>query len=129
MSLIFGLFLVPITISDLRRHVIPNIYLKILFCLMLLCFIINGIPLPGVYLPCMFTAVVLFLFKVGMGDIKLLTILILTFNCQILTLLILVSAAALVHIVISAARNPAIPHSIPLAPAIFFGSITYLATG
>ena len=95
---------------------------------MLLCFIINGIPLPGVYLPCMFTAVVLFLFKVGMGDIKLLTILILTFNCQILSLLIFVSAAALVHIVISAARNRAIPHSIPLAPAIFFGSITYLAT-
>ncbi|CAN2202100.1 hypothetical protein MCERE85_00784 [Candidatus Nanopelagicaceae bacterium] len=129
MSLIFGLFLIPITISDLRRHVIPNIYLKILFCLMLLSFIINGIPLLGVYLPCMFTAVVLFLFKVGMGDIKLLTILILTFNCQILSLLIFVSAAALVHIVISAARNRAIPHSIPLAPAIFFGSITYLATG
>ena len=129
MSLIFGLFLVPITISDLRRHVIPNIYLKILFCLMLLSFIINGIPLLGVYLPCMFTAVVLFLFKVGMGDIKLLTILILTFNCQILSLLIFVSAAALVHIVISNARNRAIQHSIPLAPAIFFGSITYLATG
>ena len=129
MRLIFGLFLIPITISDLRRHVIPNIYLKILFCLMLLSFIINGIPLLGVYLPCMFTAVVLFLFKVGMGDIKLLTILILTFNCQILSLLIFVSAAALVHIVISAARNRAIPHSIPLAPAIFFGSITYLATG
>lgn len=129
MRLIFGLFLIPITISDLRRHVIPNIYLKILFCLMLLSFIINGIPLLGVYLPCMFTAVVLFLFKVGMGDIKLLTILILTFNCQILSLLIFVSAAALVHIVISAARNRAIPHSIPLAPAIFFGFITYLATG
>ena len=129
MSLIFGLFLVPIAISDLRRHVIPNIYLKILFCLMLLSFIINGIPLPGVYLPCMITTVVLFLFKVGMGDIKLLTILILTFNCQILSLLIFVSAAALVHIVISAARNRAIPHSIPLAPAIFFGFITYLATG
>ena len=129
MSVIFGLFLIPITISDLRRHVIPNIYLKILFCLMLLSFIINGIPLLGVYLPCMFTAVVLFLFKVGMGDIKLLTILILTFNCQILSLLIFVSAAALVHIVISAARNRAIQHSIPLAPAIFFGSITYLATG
>jgi Flp pilus assembly protein protease CpaA len=120
MRLIFSLFLVPITVSDLRRHVIPNIYLKILFCLMLLCFIINGIPLTDVFL---------FLFKVGMGDIKLLTILILTFNCQILTLLILVSAGALVHIVISTARNRAIPHSIPLAPAIFFGFITYLATG
>ena len=128
MSLIFGLFLIPITVSDLRRHVIPNIYLKILFCLMLVSFIIVGIPRLGVYLPCLFTAGVLFLFKVGMGDIKLLTILILTFNCQILTLLILVSAAALVHIVISTARNRAIPHSIPLAPAIFFGFITYLAT-
>ena len=128
MSLIFGLFLIPITISDLRRHVIPNIYLKILFCLMLASFIIVGIPRPGVYLPYLFTAVILYLFKVGMGDIKLLTILILTFNCPILTLLTLVSAAALVHIVISTARNRAIPHSIPLAPAIFFGFITYLAT-
>ena len=128
MSLIFGLFLIPITISDLRRHVIPNIYLKILFCLMLVSFIMVGIPRPNVYLPCLFMAVVLFLFKVGMGDIKLLTILILSINCQILTLFILVSAAALVHIVISTARNRAIPHSIPLAPAIFFGFITYLAT-
>ena len=128
MSLIFGLFLIPITISDLSRHVIPNIYLKIISCLMLGSFIIVGIPRPNVYLPCLFMAIVLFLFKVGMGDIKLLSILILTFNCQILTLLILVSAAALVHIVISTARNRAIPHSIPLAPAIFFGFITYLAT-
>lgn len=128
MSLIFGLFLIPITISDLRRHVIPNIYLKILFCLMFLSLIINGIPRPGVYLSCLFTAVILYLFKVGMGDIKLFTILILTFNCHTLALLTLVSAAALVHIVISTARNRAIPHSIPVAPAIFFGFITYLAT-
>jgi Flp pilus assembly protein protease CpaA len=128
MSLIFGLFLIPITISDLSRHLIPNIYLKIISCLMLGSFIIVGIPRPSVYLPCLFMAIVLFLFKVGMGDIKLLTILILTFNCQTNTLLILVSAATLVHIVISTARYRAFPHSIPLAPAIFFGLITYLAT-
>jgi hypothetical protein len=58
----------------------------------------------------------------------LLTILILTFNCQILTVLTLIAIAAMVHIVISTARYRAFPQSIPLAPAIFFGFLTYLAT-
>jgi len=129
MSLIFGLFLIPITVSDLSRHVIPNIYLKVLTCLMLISFISDGLPRANVYLPCLFVAFVLSLFKVGMGDVKLLTILILTFNCQTFTLLTLVSAATLVHIVISMARYAAVPQSIPLAPAIFFAFTTYLATG
>jgi hypothetical protein len=54
--------------------------------------------------------------------------LILTFNCQILTMLTLIAIAAMVHIVISTARYGAVPQSIPLAPAIFFGFLTYLAT-
>jgi len=128
MSMIFSLFLIPITVSDLSRHVIPNIYLKVLSCLMLISFFVNGLPRPDVYLPCLLMVTVFLAFKVGMGDIKLLTILILTFNCQTIILLTFVSAVTLVHIVISTARYRAFPQSIPLAPAIFLGFITYLAT-
>jgi len=128
MSLIFGLTLIPITVSDLSRHVIPNIYLKVLSSLMLISFIVNGLPRSDVYLPCLLMVTAFIVFKVGMGDIKLLTILILTFNCQILTWLTLMAIAAMVHIVISTARNRTVPQSIPLAPAIFFAFTTYLAT-
>jgi Flp pilus assembly protein protease CpaA len=129
MRMIVTLFLIPITIADLRNHVIPNIYVKVLSCFMLISFMVNGLPRSDVYLPCLFIVTVFLVFKVGMGDIKLLTILILTFNCQILTLLTLMGIAAAVHIVISTARNRTVPHSIPLAPAIFFAFTTYLATG
>ena len=129
MSVIVTLFLIPITIADLRNHVIPNIYLKVLSCFMLISFIVNGLPRSDVYLPCLLMVTVFLVFKVGMGDIKLLTILILTFNCQIFALLTLMAIASTVHIVISTARNRAVPQSIPLAPAIFFAFTTYLATG
>jgi len=129
MSMIVTLFLIPITVADLRNHVIPNIYLKVLSCFMLISFIVNGLPRSDVYLPCLLMVTVFLVFKVGMGDIKLLAILILTFNCQILAVLTLMAIAAMVHIVISTARNRTVPHSIPLAPAIFFAFTTYLATG
>ena len=128
MSVIVTLFLIPITVADLRKHVIPNIYLKVLLCFMLISFIGNGLPRSDAYLPCLLMVTVFLVFKVGMGDIKLLTILILTFNCQILTVLTLMAIAAMVHIVISTARNRTVPQSIPLAPAIFFAFTTYLAT-
>jgi len=128
MSMIVTLFLIPITVADLRNHVIPNIYLKVLSGFMLISFIVNGLPRSDVYLPCLLMITVFLAFKVGMGDIKLLAILILTFNCQILTVPTLMVIAALVHIVISTARYGAVPQSIPLAPAIFFGFLTYLVT-
>jgi len=128
MGIVFSLFLIPIMVSDLRNHVVPNIYVKILAYLMFVSFVINGLPRAGVFLACLLMVTVFLLTRVGMGDIKLLTILVLTFSCQILPFLTLVSTAAIAHIVISTVRFRAVPLSIPLAPAIFFGFTTYLAT-
>jgi Flp pilus assembly protein protease CpaA len=129
MSILFGLILLPISISDLSERRIPNIYTKILGLLMLIEFIICGLPAPQIGLGCAFLVLVLGLLKVGMGDIKLISILILTFNLHLIPFLSYLLAAAMVHIVISTARYRVMPLSIPLAPAIFFGFSTYLATG
>ena len=129
MSMVFCLFLLPITVADIRNRVIPNIYLKLLTFLMLVSFIINGVPQSDVYLPGLLLIMAFFILKIGMGDLKLLLIITLTFNCQIISLLALVSIGAVVHIAVSTARFRSIPDSIPLAPAIFFGFVSYLAVG
>ena len=128
MSLIFSLVFIPIAIADLHQRVIPNIYLKLLTCLMVISFLSNGFPPVTIILSCLVMAFALVAFKVGMGDVKLLTLLVLSFNCQVIPCLALISAVAIVHIVISAARYRVIPETIPFAPAILCGFITSLAT-
>jgi prepilin signal peptidase PulO-like enzyme (type II secretory pathway) len=128
MSLIFSIVLIPIAIADLQQRVIPNIYLKLLTCLMVISFLINGCPPVKVILSCLVMALALCALKVGMGDVKLLSLLVLTFQCQVIPCLALISAAAMVHIVISTGRYRAIPETIPFAPAILCGFITYCAT-
>ena len=128
MHLIFAVLLLPITIADLNQLVIPNIYLKTLGLLMSMTFIINGFPsLSPIFTVGLFSVVSLIL-KVGMGDIKLLVILILTFKLHLISFLVVVLVIAAVHIVILSVRNRAFPRSIPMAPAIFLSFITYMAS-
>ena len=128
MHTIFALFLLPVTIADLSQQIIPNIYLKILSVFMAIALIMNGLPSSSLLFTVGLFSVVLLVLKVGMGDIKLLAILMLTFELKLISYLVVVLVIASVHIVISSLRNSAIPRSIPMAPAIFLGFITYMAT-
>ena len=128
MHTVFALILLPISIADLHLRIIPNIYLKILSVLMMVAFIVNGFPTASLLFTVGIFSSFLLMLNVGMGDIKLLTILLLTFKLHLISYLLLVLVVAAVHIVISSVVNRAIPRSIPMAPAIYLGFITYLAS-
>lgn len=118
----------PIVVADLRHHVIPNIYLKFLSLILFLVWLIYGLPNLHYVAWCLVLACFLVTLRFGMGDVKLITILLLAFQPEILVFSTILTVFAVTHIVISTARNRVIPASIPLAPAIFSALITYLAT-
>ena len=66
--------------------------------------------------------------KVGMGDIKLLTLVLVSHSFNAFDYLGFVFLLAVVHIVVLTGINRTIPSKIPLAPSIFIGLSTYLAT-
>lgn len=74
----------------------------------------------------------LYLFGLGMGDVKLMAIISLSLNSDIqanlsfLALLILLSASS--HVIFKSLRNHELPCRVPLAPSIFVGLALYLAT-
>jgi Flp pilus assembly protein protease CpaA len=71
---------------------------------------------------------ILLIFRIGMGDIKLLALVLVTHSFNAVDYLAYVLVLAMVHIVVLAAINRNIPSKIPLAPSIFIGLSTYLAT-
>lgn len=71
---------------------------------------------------------VLFFIGIGMGDLKLLALIILTLQVTPLYFFGLILLAATVHIVISMTWHRVVPTKIALAPSIFIGLATYLAT-
>jgi hypothetical protein len=70
----------------------------------------------------------LLILKFGMGDIKLLALILITHSFSAFDYLGYVFLLAMVHILILAGVNRKIPPKIPLAPSIFIGLSTYLAT-
>jgi Flp pilus assembly protein protease CpaA len=128
MDLIFLVAMVPIVIADLRYHLIPNIYLKILSVALCVTWVIKGMPSFDTFVITLIFAGLLIAMKFGMGDVKLLAILILTFQPEMVVFCGLVIIFSLTHIVILIPKNRKIPVSIPLAPAIFSALTTYLAT-
>ncbi len=132
MLLFLCLTSIPISLADLRDSKIPNIYLSFLATALTPVLVVNGLGpiqrlLIGVSL-----LVVLHLCGMGMGDVKLLTLIVVYLNSSMeLSLLelfgYLVSIAAL-HIVAIGLKNRNLPKSIPLAPSIFLALALYLAT-
>jgi Flp pilus assembly protein protease CpaA len=123
---------VPISLADIKTFTIPNVYL---WWLSLTCapyLLLHGLGpitnLVGVIL----ILVALFFLGLGMGDVKLMTIISILVNSDkaadfsLLALLILLSASS--YAIIEALRNHRFPHTIPLAPSIFAGMALYLAT-
>ena len=123
---------VPISLADIKTFTIPNVYL---WWLSLTCapyLLLHGLGpitnLVGVIL----ILIALSFLGLGMGDVKLMTIISILVNSDkagnfsLLALLILLSASS--YAIIEALRNRSFPHTIPLAPSIFAGVALYLAT-
>jgi Flp pilus assembly protein protease CpaA len=122
------LLAVPICVADCGSFVIPNVYNKILFIFAAVHLSIYGF---GDLKKVAFSAsllIVLLIFKVGMGDIKLLAIILITHSFSAVDYLGYVFLLAMVHIVVIAGISREIPSKIAMAPSIFVGLTTYLAT-
>ena len=128
MDLALLLLAVPMCVADCGSFLIPNVYNKILFLFAAVHLLIFGfgdlkkVAFSG------FILVVLLIFKVGMGDIKLLALILITHSFSAVDYLGYVFLLAMVHIVVIAGVSREIPSKIPMAPSIFVGLTTYLAT-
>ena len=128
MDLALLLLGIPICVADCSTFVIPNIYTKILFLFAASHLVFYGfgdlrqVGISGIAL------VLLLVVKVGMGDIKLLALVLVSHSFKAFDFLGFVFLLAVVHIVVLTGINRTIPWKIPLAPSIFIGLSTYLAT-
>jgi hypothetical protein len=108
--------------------VIPNIYTKTLFYVALMHVCLFGFgPLRALLV---YAAILIFLliFGTGMGDIKLLGLILISHTYSAIEFIAAILLLALVHIVVLMGIHRRIPSKIPLAPSIFVGLVTYLAT-
>ena len=128
MDLALLLLAIPICVADSGSFLIPNVYNKILFLFAVVHLSIYGFGDLKKVAFSAFLLVVLLNFKVGMGDIKLLALILITHSFNAVDYLGYVFLLAMVHIVVIAGFSREIPSKIPMAPSIFVGLTTYLAT-
>jgi len=128
--MLFAYFLlaIPICIADLSTFIIPNIYNKLLAYSAIIHVSIFGIGNVGMALMGVMVLGVLLLLRVGMGDLKLLFLISVVHQLHPIQLLVCIVSVASAHIVILTGVHRVIPTRIPLAPSIFLGLATYLAT-
>lgn len=122
----------PISLADVRSYSIPNVYLWWLLALCTPRVVSYGFgPIPRI----VFITVILVLLHLvglGMGDVKLLSIIFLYLNplsnisFEILALFLMCSAT--VHAISETLWKRKLPQKIPLAPSIFAGLALYLAS-
>lgn len=128
MDIALLLLAIPICIADMHSLVIPNIYTKILFYVALIHVFLFGFgPLRALIVS---AVILLFLliFRTGMGDIKLLGLILISHTYSAIDFFGAILLLAVVHIVVLMGIHRRIPSKIPLAPSIFVGLVTYLAT-
>jgi len=117
----------PICIADLSTFVIPNIYTKILFYLMLIHLSLFGFGQLRDVVVSLVALLLLILIGIGMGDVKVLALILLSHSFNTPEYIAYVFLMGLLHIVILTGFHRAIPSKIALAPSIFVGLATYLA--
>jgi len=122
------LLAIPVCIADISSFKIPNIYSKILFYVALTHLSFYGIAWVRDVLLSGAILLLLLFFGIGMGDVKLLTLILVTHSFSAIDFLGFVFLLAIVHIVVLVGIHRRIPIKIPLAPSIFIGLATYLAT-
>lgn len=127
MDLVLLAFAVPVCIADISTFVIPNIYTKILFYAALIHLALYGFGQLGNFAIFLVILMVLLIFGTGMGDIKVLVLIMITHDLNPTIFILYVLSVATVHILVIAAFKGVIPLKLPLAPSIFLGLVTYLA--
>ena len=119
---------IPVCIADLHTFIIPNIYAKILFYMASIHLAFHGLASLNNLLLTVSILLALMILKLGMGDIKILALILITHNIGALDHLGYVFLLAVLHIMVLTGINRKIPSKIALAPSIFIGFATYMAT-
>jgi len=117
----------PICIADLSTFIIPNIYTKILFYLMLIHLSLFGFGQLRDVVVSLVALLLLILIGIGMGDVKLLALILLSHSFNAPEYIAYIFLMGLLHMVILTGFHRAIPSKIALAPSIFIALATYLA--
>lgn len=131
--MLYLLFAIPISIADLSQRKIPNIYLQIYAYYVGALLIVNGLPGALFMLAVIVTLGLFSIFGVGMGDCKLLALIVLIAEISNLHefeyLLLAILLTSLIDILLRWGYSKVFPRTIAMAPAIFLGTSLYLATG
>jgi hypothetical protein len=129
---LYLLFALPISIADITSRKIPNIYLQLYAYAVAVLVVFRGVPDLIFILMALVTLLLMSVIGVGMGDCKLLGLLVLMLQLsrfqEFELLLLSIFMIALIQIVLIWLYSKVIPRTIALAPAIFIGTSLYLAT-
>jgi Flp pilus assembly protein protease CpaA len=132
MTLALFLMSIPICIADLKEHKIPNIYLSVMLVLLSPLLITNGLGDLTQLCVYLVALVVLHLFGMGMGDVKLLSIIGAALNSSgiygYFSLASCILLYAALYLISLRLIKRSTPDQMPLAPSIFMGLFLYLAT-
>ena len=130
--MLYLLFALPISIADIASRKIPNIYLQLYAYAVVILVVFRGVPDLIFILVVLVTLLLMSVIGVGMGDCKLLGLLVLMLQlsrfAEFELLLLSIFMIALIQIVLIWLYSKVIPRTIALAPAIFIGTSLYLAT-
>ena len=122
----------PISLADVRSYSIPNVYLWWLLALCTPQFVLYGFGPSQRILFITVILVLLHLVGLGMGDVKLLSIIFLYLNplsnINFEALAIFLMCSATVYAISETLWKRKLPQKIPLAPSIFAGLALYLAS-
>ena len=130
--MLYLLFALPISIADIASRKIPNIYLQLYAYAVVILVVFRGVPDLIFILVVLVTLLLMSVIGVGMGDCKLLGLLVLMLQlsrfAEFELLLLSIFMIALIQIVLIWLYSKVIPRTIAMAPAIFIGTTLYLAT-
>ena len=130
--MLYLLFALPISIADISSRKIPNIYLQIYAYAVAVLVVVRGLPGAIFMLVVLTTLSLMSAVGVGMGDCKLLGLIVLMLQLskfqEFELLLLAIFMIALIQIVLIWLYSKVIPRTIAMAPAIFIGTTLDLAT-
>ena len=130
--MLYLLFALPISIADISSRKIPNIYLQLYAYLVAVLVVVRGVLNPIFMLMVLAILLLMSAIGVGMGDCKLLGLIVLMLQLssfhEFEYLLLAIFMIALIQIALIWVYSKVIPRTIALAPAIFIGTSLYLAT-
>lgn len=130
--MLYLLFAIPISIADLSVRKIPNIYLQFYGYMVIVLLVFQGVPEPTFMFLVVISLGLLFAIGVGMGDCKLVAVIVLLLQLSTFRefelLLLAIFLCALIEIMLISLCSKVFPRTIAMAPVIFIGTSLYLAT-